>query len=401
MMNQWTTGTVYAVMRERLNERDLRLYFATEALQLGYGGISKVQRESGMSRVTITKGIREIKRGAEATDRIRLMGGGRKKLSVDQPLLVEKAKEIANPKGDPESPIQWTSYSMEHITVALQQKGYTISPMSTYRILKAAGFALKANKKTIEGKGANHPDRNAQFEYINAKAKKAIRENNPVISIDCKKKELIGNFKNNGREWIAKNTDTKVNVYDFKSLADGKVAPYGIYDLIHNKGFINVGIDHDTAAFSVESIRRWWNNSGKIDFPNATTLMIAADGGGSNGSRTKLFKVELQKLANQTGLAILVSHYPPYTSKWNAIEHKLFSFISINWRAKPLVSLEVVIELLNHTTTKSGLTVTAMIDKNIYKTKIKVTDTELASLHIIRDTFHGEWNYTILPQTKL
>ena len=400
-MDEWTTATVYPLMKHHLNEKDRRLYFATEALQLGYGGISKVQRESGISRVTITRGISEITKARILPDRIRSKGGGRKKLSLQQPGLEEKMQEIANPKGDPMGPIRWTTKSTENIAQALQKNNYVISPVSVRRMLKALGFALKANKKTIEGKGAQAPDRDAQFIHINERAKEAIATENPVISIDCKKKELIGNFKNNGREWCAKNTDTKVNVYDFTSLADGKVAPYGIYDLVHNKGFVNVGIDHDTAAFSVESIRRWWNNSGKIDFPKATKLMIVADGGGSNGSRTKLFKLELQKLANQTGLTILVSHYPPYTSKWNAIEHKLFSFISINWRAKPLTSIETVIELLNHTTTKTGLQVTAMIDKNIYKTKIKVTDKELAAVNIIRDEFHGEWNYTILPQSKL
>lgn len=399
-MDQWTPATVYPLMKQHLNEKGRRLYFAQEALRLGWGGITQIQRASGVSRVTITRGISEITNARVLSNRIRSIGGGRKKLSTQQPGLLEKIQQIANPKGDPMHSIRWTTKSMDNITQSLRENDYSISPASVRRILKALGFALKANKKTIEGKGANHPDRDAQFEHINQRAIKIV-ENNPVISIDCKKKELIGNFKNNGREWIAKHTDTKVNVYDFQSLSDGKIAPYGIYDLVHNKGFINVGIDHDTAAFSVASIKRWWDNFGKIDFPKATKLMITADGGGSNGSRTRLFKVELQKLANQTGLTILVSHYPPYTSKWNAIEHKLFSFISINWRAKPLFSLEVVLELLNHTKTKTGLQVNAMIDTRPYKTKIKVTDEELAALNIIRDDFHGEWNYTIVPQTKL
>lgn len=399
-MEQWTTALVYPAMLSQFNEKQQRLYAASEALRIGFGGITKVSRETGISRVTITEGIKQLRVGVLPDGRIRKRGAGRKPLSQKQANIVADTCSIADPKGNPESPIRWTTYSMEHICDALRGKGYTISPMSVYRILKTQGFALKANKKTIEGKGT-HIDRNAQFIHMSNKAKQAVSDGNPVISIDCKKKELIGNFKNNGREWIAKNTDVKVNVYDFLSLADGKVAPYGIYDLVHNRGFVNVGIDHDTATFSVESIRRWWKNFGQRAYPNATKIMITADGGGSNGSRNRLFKRELQKLANEIRLPIQVSHYPPYTSKWNAIEHRLFSFISINWRAKPLISLETVIELLNHTTTKSGLTVTAMIDKNIYKTGIKVTDKEMEQLSIHNDDFHPEWNYTIHPQTKL
>ncbi len=399
-MEQWTTALVYPVMLSQFNEKQQRLYAASEALRIGFGGISKVSRETGISRVTITAGIKQLRNGVVQDGRIRKSGAGRKLLSYTQTDIVEETCSIADPKGNPENPIRWTSYSMEHIANALKEKGYTISSMSVYRILKTNGFALKANKKTIEGKGT-HIDRNAQFMYMNERAKEAIKVGDPVISIDCKKKELVGNFKNNGREWLPKGEDVAVNVYDFLSLADGKIAPYGIYDLVHNSGFVNVGTNHDTAVFSVESIRRWWNNFGKKEYPNATSIMITADGGGSNGSRNRLFKVELQKLANQIGLPIQVSHYPPYTSKWNAIEHKLFSFISINWRAKPLISLEVVMELLNHTTTKSGLRVTAMIDKNIYKTAIKVTDEELEQVNIQKDEFHPEWNYTIIPRTTM
>lgn len=399
-MEQWTTALVYPVMLSQFNEKQQRLYAASEALRIGFGGISKVSRETGISRVTITEGIKQLRFGVIPDGRIRKAGAGRKPLSQKQAGIVEETCIIADPKGNPESPLRWTTYSMEHIADALEEKGYTISSMSVYRILKTQGFALKANKKTIEGKGT-HVDRNTQFIHMRDTANQAIASCCPVISIDCKKKELIGNFKNNGREWIAKNTDISVNVYDFLSLADGKVSPYGIYDLVHNRGFVNVGIDHDTAAFSVESVKRWWEHFGHKEYPNATTIMITADGGGSNGSKNRLFKVELQKLANHIGLPIHVSHYPPYTSKWNAIEHKLFSFISINWRAKPLISLETVIELLNHTTTKSGLKVSAMIDKNIYKTGIKVTDKELEQLNIQKDDFHPEWNYTIHPQTKL
>lgn len=399
-MEQWTTALVYPMMLSQFNEKQQRLYAASEALRIGFGGISKVHRETGISRVTITAGIKQLRAGVTNDGSIRAQGAGRKLLSNAQADIVEATCVAADPKGNPEDPIRWTSYSMEHIAKALKEKKYIISPMSVYRILKTNGFALKANKKSIEGKGA-HIDRDAQFIHMNERAKEAIASGNPVISIDCKKKELIGNFKNNGREWMPKDKDTVVNVYDFLSLADGRIAPYGIYDLVHNSGFVNVGIDHDTASFSVESIRRWFENVGQKDYPNATTLMITADGGGSNGSRNRLFKIELQKLSNEINLPIMVSHYPPYTSKWNAIEHKLFSFISINWRGKPLVSLEVVIELLNHTTTKSGLKVTAMIDKNIYKTGIKVTDKELEKINIQKDDFHPEWNYTISPQVKL
>ncbi len=400
-MEEWSTALVYPIMLSQLNEKQQRLYAASEALRIGFGGISKVSRETGISRVTITTGIKQLRSGVVQNGRIRAVGGGRKQLAATQAGIVQATCLVADPKGNPENPIRWTTYSMEHIANVLQEKGYIISSMSVYRILKTQGFALKANKKTIEGKGANHPDRNAQFIHMNQRAKAAIAKGSPVISIDCKKKELIGNFKNNGREWMAKDTDLKVNVYDFLSLADGKIAPYGVYDLVHNSGFVNVGIDHDTAAFAVESIRRWWINFGQKEYPQATSIMITADGGGSNGTKNRLFKVELQKLANQIGLPIQISHYPPYTSKWNAIEHKLFSFISINWRAKPLISLEVVIELLNHTTTKSGLKVTAMIDKNIYRTGIKVTDKELKEINLEQDDFHSEWNYTIHPIIKL
>ena len=399
-MQQWTTALVYPIMLSQFNERQQRLYAASEALRRGFGGISIVSRETGISRVTITAGIKQLRSGIVQDGRIRAAGAGRKLLSYTQADIVQETCIIADPKGDPENLIRWTSYSMEHIANVMRKKGYTISSMSVYRLLKTQGFALKANKKTIEGKGA-HIDRNAQFLHMNERAKEAIKTGSPVISIDCKKKELIGNFKNNGREWIPKGKAIPVNVYDFLSLADSKIAPYGIYDVVHNSGFVNVGIDHDTAAFSVESIRRWWEYFGQKEYPDAKSIMITADGGGSNGTKNRLFKVELQKLTNQIGLPILVSHYPPYTSKWNAIEHKLFSFISINWRAKPLVFLEVVIELLNHTTTKSGLKVTAMIDKNVYKTGIKVTDKELEQLNIQKDDFHPEWNYAISPHPSV
>lgn len=397
-MQQWTTAQVYSSILPNLNEKQKRLYLASEALRIGYGGISYTARQSGISRVTITNGVRQLKeRVVTNNGRIRQTGGGRKHLSDTQEGIVAVVKKTANPKGNPMHPILHTSHSMEHLSKAVKQQGYTASRMSVYRILKEAGFALKVNKKTIEGT-KSHPDRDQQFKHINTIGLRCQIQGTPIISVDCKKKELIGNFKNNGREWQERGTDTQVNVYDFKSLADGKAIPYGVYDTLHKQGFINVGIDHDTAEFSVESIRRWWKHMGKLLYPDATTLLVLADGGGSNGSRNRLWKYQLQTLANETRLDIQVCHYPPYTSKWNAIEHELFSFISINWRARPLTSLEVIIEVISNTTTKAGLTVKAVKDSNTYPTGIKITDKEMKKLHIIRDEFHGDWNYKIRPQ---
>lgn len=393
----WNTAQLYPVILSQLNEKQQRLYVASEALRLGYGGISQVSRESGISRVTITAGIVQLKSGIVSDGRIRKPGGGRKPLTFRQTKLAADICRVADPKGNPESPIRWTSYSLKHMAGVLQKKGYTISPMSVHRILKTQGFSLKANKKKIEGKGANHPDRNLQFEQMRKWAETVIANQSPVISIDCKKKELVGNFKNHGREWLPYGKDTPVNVYDYSSLSDGKAVPYGVYDLVHNQGFVNVGVNHDTAKFAVESIRRWWHYFGKQAYPQSSILMITADGGGSNGSRNRLFKIELQQLANEIKLPIRVSHYPPYTSKWNAIEHKLFSFISINWRAKPLVSFETIIELLNHTTTQQGLRVTAVLDQNRYWPGIKITDQDLQRVNLQGEDFHPEWNYVISP----
>jgi hypothetical protein len=292
--------------------------------------------------------------------------------------------------------VQWTSKSLAHLGEALQAKGHRIKKSALAEVLHAQGFSLHANKKTIEGK--SHVDRDGQFAHINGTCKQFEQKGAPIISVDCKKKELLGNFKNNGREWQAKGEQTEVNVYDFLSLADGKAIPYGVYDLVHKRGFVNVGIDHDTAEFAVESIRRWWQTCGKVLYPGKKELLITADGGGSNGARNRLWKKKLQELANEEHLAITVAHYPPATSKWNKIEHQLFSFISINWRAKPLTSFEVVLELISHTTTKEGLAVTAVKDSNIYPTGLKVSEDELATLNLTRDPFHGEWNYTIKPQ---
>jgi hypothetical protein len=308
-------------------------------------------------------------------------------------------EELLEPKGDPMSSVKWTTHSLTHLVKALSKQGHTIKKSALAELLHELGYSLKASKKTIEG--VSHPDRDQQFGYINMLCKQFEQKQAPAISVDCKKKELLGTFKNQGREWQSKGQQTLVNVYDYRSLADGKAIPYGIYDLVHNQGFVNVGIDHETAEFAVESIRRWWKYCGKKLYPKAHELLITADGGGSNGVRNRLWKKVLQMLANEEQLTITVAHYPPATSKWNKIEHRLFSFISMNWRAKPLTSLETIIELISHTSTNEGLQVTAIKDSHTYPTGITVTDAELRALNIMRASFHGEWNYTIKPQDTL
>jgi len=385
-------------MRKKLNERDRRIYFATEALRIGHGGISQIAKASGVSRVTITHGIEELERGTVVEGRIRHKGGGRKKITNRYPEIKQELSLLTHAKGDPMKRLLWTTKSIVKLAEELEKKQYQLHPVTIMHILHQMGYSLKPNKKNIEGE--SHEDRDLQFQHINKQCEIFEGNNNPIISVDCKKKEKPGNFKNNGQEWTekGKKDETQVNAYDFFSLADGNVAPYGVYDVLKKKGFVNVGIDHDTAVFAVESIRRWWNTSGHQMYPHATAILITADGGGSNGVRNKLFKKELQKLVNEIQIPITLCHYPPATSKWNVIEHQLFSFISINWRAKPLTSLAVVLELISHTTTKSGLTVTAMADMNKYQTGIKISNEEIEQLNILRNNFHGEWNYTINPQ---
>ncbi len=381
-----------------LNEQQRRLYLASEALAIEEGGITTVHKASGVSRVTITRGIQELQgQRPLPKDRIRKVGGGRKKTIEKNPQLLTALQHIVSPttKGDPMRVILWTDKSTRILAEVLRQQGFAISHRLVRDLLLFLGFSLKANKKNIEGE--SHIDRDGQFQHINQTCNLFEEKGNPIISVDCKKKELIGNFKNNGREWQAKGQNTVVNVYDFKNLSNGKAVPYGVYDVLQNAGFVNVGIDHDTASFAVESIRRWWHTTGRTLYPTQTELLITSDGGGSNGVRNRLWKKELQRLSNETGLSITVNHLPPATSKWNKIEHRLFSFISINWRAKPLTSLETIIELLNHTTTKEGLTVTAVVDQHTYPTKVKVSDEEFNAINMIRDSFHGEWNYTIKP----
>jgi len=392
-----TTQQQYEILRNELNEQQWRLYLGTEALKLGSGGISQVATLSGADWKTVQRGVKELKgERARARGRIRQAGGGRKKATETDPTLQRDLEELLEPKGDPMSLIKWTTHSLAHLVKALAQQGHRIKKTALADLLHEQGYSLKVNKKTMEG--TSHADRDQQFGHITALCKQCEQKQAPAISVDCKKKELLGMFKNQGREWQPKGQETRVNVYDYRSLADGKAIPYGIYDLVQNQGFVNVGIDHETAQFAVESIRRWWKHYGKRLYPEAHDLLITADGGGSNGVRNKLWKKALQTLANEEQLSITVAHYPPATSKWNKIEHRLFSFISINWRAKPLTSLETVIELISHTTTEEGLHVTAIKDSHLYPTGLTVTNAELQALNIVRDVFHGEWNYTIKPQ---
>jgi hypothetical protein len=390
-----TTTLKYERMRTLLNEKQWRQYLATEAEERENAAM--VAREAKVSVNTIARGRSEIEKGDLYTpgNRIRAKGAGPKRIIDTDPTLVEDLEALLEPKGDPMSLLLWTTKSLAHLTAALEKKKHRIKKSALATLLSSLHFSLKANKKNIEG--VSHPDRDLQFRHIKKDCETFERAGNPIISIDCKKKELIGNFKNHGREWQPKGKNTVVNVYDFQSLADGKAAPYGVYDVVRNTGFVNVGIDHDTASFAVESIRRWWKTHGRPLYPKKTDLLITSDGGGSNGVRNRLWKKELQQLANETGLSITVNHLPPATSKWNKIEHRLFSYISINWRGKPLTSLETIIELLSHTTTDRGLTVSAVVDRNIYPVGVKVSDAEMARLNIVRDEFHGEWNYTISP----
>jgi len=382
-----------------LNERQTRMYLASEAKSYGWGGKSKIAELSGASRFLISRGEAELNNPDLQTDkkRVRHKGAGRKKEVNKQTGLVSSILQIVEPHtlGDPMKPLLWTSKSVRHIQEELKQQGFHVSHELIRQILKEQDYSLQANRKTKEG--GEHPDRDAQFEFINNQTKSFISKNQPVISIDCKKKELIGEYKNNGKEWQPIKNPLEVKVYDFIDKTNGKASPYGIYDITHNKGWVSIGISSDTAAFAVSTIRAWWENEGKNEYQNADKLYINADGGGSNGVRNRLWKSELQQFSNDTNLAIYVSHFPAGTSKWNKIEHRLFSYISMNWRGKPLTSLAVILGLINGTTTKAGLTVKAQIDENTYPTGIKISDEELKKINIISNQFHSEWNYVIYP----
>jgi transposase len=389
----------FAIVRGVLDERSRRLVAAAESVAIGRGGVSAVARATGMSRQVIRQGVRELTEvGVHPPGRIRRPGGGRKRAVVQDPSLLRDLEGLVEPvtRGDPESPLRWTCKSLRKLAEELRRQGHQISHQLVARMLHDLGYSLQANSKTLEG--TDHPDRNAQFEYLNRKVKRQLQRHQPVISVDTKKKELVGNFKNNGRELRPQGDPEKVRVHDFIIPELGRANPYGVYDIAHNTGWVSVGVDHDTAAFAVESIRRWWNSMGQAVYPHATRLLITADSGGSNGVPVRLWKVELQRLADETGLRIAVSHLPPGTSKWNKIEHRLFSFISQNWRGKPLISHEVIVNLIAGTTTETGLTVHAELDTGTYPAGVKVSNREVAEIDLRRDRFHGDWNYSLHPR---
>jgi len=381
-----------------LNERQRRLLAAVEARECGWGGISFVASVTGMSRQTITNGMKELGQDV-AFEKVRCEGAGRKKLSETMPELLDAIEEIVGEttRGDPESALRWTCKSVRNISEELKKKGFEIGRQSVANLLHELDYSLQATRKTSEGK-QDHPDRDEQFTHINKMSKSFIRSKSPVISVDTKKKELVGNYHNNGQEWQYKGNPIEVLDHDFPDPKVSKAVPYGIFDVAENKGWVNVGISADTAEFAVESIRQWWKKMGCQIYTDAKKLLITADCGGSNSYRVHLWKFELQKLANETDLKITVCHYPPGTSKWNKIEHRLFSFISINWRGRPLVDYRTVVELIARTKTSTGLAVKARLDKKKYKKGRKITKKQLQALNIVRDKFHGEWNYTIKPQ---
>jgi len=392
--------TRYATLAPFLNERARRLFAASEALAAGRGGIAAVSRASGIARSTIGRGLAELRDDAVATaGRVRRPGGGSKPATQTQPRLLASLEDLVQSaiRGDPEAALRWVSKSQRHLSAALAEQGFTAGQKLVGRLLARLGFSLQGNRKTREG--AQHPDRNAQFEHIDAAVQAFQATGEPVISVDTKKKELVGDFRNGGRELRPKGQPEPVRVHDFVIPEFGKAVPYGVYDLAANAGWVNVGISHDTAAFAVESIRRWWHELGAARYPNATRLLITADCGGSNGARLRLWKREVQTLAEQLGIAITVSHLPPGTSKWNRIEHRLFAFITQNWRGKPLVSHQVIVQLIANTTTTTGLTVACRLDSATYEKGIKVSDAEMAALNIQPDAFHSKWNYTFRPRT--
>ena len=389
----------FATLEKVLDEKSRRLVAAAECRAWGPGGISAVSQATGVSRQVIRQGLKELEQPAtRPVGRIRRPGGGRKKVKQKDPSLVADLENLleSTTRGDPESSLRWTCKSVRRLAEELEQMGHSVSYPVVAELLHELDYSLQANRKTKEGD--SHPDRNAQFEHINARVQQYLGRKQPVISVDTKKKELVGDFKNSGQDWKPKGKPAEVRVHDFVIPELGRAAPYGVYDLAQNMGWVSVGVDHDTASFAVETIRRWWYAMGKEIYPQAQQLLITADGGGSNGSRLRLWKLELQTLADETGLAIAVSHFPPGTSKWNKIEHRLFSFISKNWRGKPLTSLKVIVSLIAGTTTRKGLKVHAEVDDRPYPAGIKVADAEMAQIRLRRDEFHGEWNYEIMPR---
>ncbi len=383
-----------------LDERTRRIMAASEAMTLGYGGISLVRRACGLSRKAITKGIQEIQAGVvPQAGRIRRPGAGRKPITASDPRLLAVLERMIDgeTRGDPESPLRWICRSTRAIAAQLAKQKHPVSHEKVAQLLRALDYSLQSNRKTEEG--ADHPDRDAQFRHINARVRKCLAQGVAVISVDTKKKELVGNYHNAGQQWLPKQQPLKVAGHDFPKPEVPRAYPYGIYDVGRNAGFVNVGTDHDTGAFAVASIRGWWRREGHRLYPRAESILITADGGGSNGSRLRLWKLELQRFADETGLWLCVCHFPPGTSKWNKVEHRLFSFISSNWRGEPLRDYETVVKLIARTTTAKGLKVTCRLDRRKYPTGRKVTDQEMKRVHIERNKFHGEWNYVIKPQS--
>jgi len=388
----------YNFLKSVLNERSRRRFAAVEANAIGHGGIQIVSRATGLNRNTIGRGLKELGNKKEmSVEHIRKPGAGRKKTKDKNPKLIRDLKRLVEPhsRGHPESPLRWTTKSIRNLATELKKLKHEASYQLVAELLYEMNYSLQANRKTSEG--MNHPDRNAQFEYINREVKSKLKRKCPTISVDAKKKEIVGNFKNSGREWRKKGNPEEVRMHDFMIKELGKVCPYGVYDLARNKGWVSVGIDHDTAAFAVESIRRWWHTMGKKEYPDAEHLLITADAGGSNGAKNRLWKWGVQRLANELNMSIEVCHFPPGTSKWNKIEHRLFSFISKNWRAKPLISHEVIVNLISSTTTNTGLKVKCRLDKKKYPTGIKISADDMKMINIKPHKFHGEWNYTISP----
>jgi len=400
MSNELTIKMKFDALRPTMDERMRRLWAGAEAEVIGHGGVAAVARATGMAISTVRKGRDELRAGAVPEDvvNVRRAGAGRPKITEVHPGLMPALRALVDPatRGDPESPLRWSAKSTAVLADELSATVGDVSDKTVARLLREEGYSTQGNKKSVEGK--QHPDRNAQFEFISNLASRCLADGTPFISVDTKKKELVGNFKNAGVEWHVKGQPEMVDVHDFPDDAVGKAIPYGVYDVGDNSGFVNVGVDHDTPIFAVTSIRYWWNRIGRRRYPKTTTLAISCDAGGSNGYRSRVLKVELQRLANQTGLSIQVSHFPPGTSKWNKIEHRLFSFISMNWRGRPLRTYETVVNLISNTKNRGGLVVKARLDRKNYPIGKTVTDAALAALNIERATFHGDWNYTIRPQ---
>lgn len=402
MEDELVIAEKFETVAPMLDEAQRRIWAATEALAVGYGGIALVHRATGLACSTIKRGIVEIESGAydwlSVTGRSRRPGGGRKSIVEKQPGITVALERLVDPetRGDPESPLRWTTKSTKRLAEALSAKGFEVSDRTVAMLLRESGYSLQSTRKRFEG--SNHADRDAQFRNIAKLSKEFLNDNQPVISVDTKKKELVGQFKNAGQEWQPQGAPVEVNVYDFPSLADGKAVPYGIYDVGRNEGYVSVGVAADTAEFAVQSIHSWWEHLGQSRYPKARRLLITADCGGSNGYRTRLWKLELQRFADRTGLEVRVAHYPPGTSKWNKIEHRLFCQITTNWRGRPLTSFQTIVDLIGSTETETGLKVYARLDEKKYKRGRKVTKKEMAAVQLSRDKFHGEWNYVLSPR---